>query len=102
MNVIFNEREASWIRLLKKISRRKSFQQESIMYWITGRKEPSNKGQRKSFHVQDTSVWQDGCLVHTCKGGIKQESLSEECVGLVKKTVEEIVEKKLTEKGNPC
>jgi len=48
---------------------------------------------------QDTSVWQEGCLVHTCKGGIKQDRLSEECVGLVNKKVEEIVEKKLTEKG---
>jgi len=48
---------------------------------------------------QDTSVWQEGCLVYTCKGGLKQQNLAEECVGLIEKKVEEIVEKKLIEKG---
>jgi len=49
--------------------------------------------------LQDTSVWQEGCLVHTCKGGIMQQSFAEECVELIKKKVEEVVEKKLTEIG---
>merc|ERR1719244_1484516 len=48
---------------------------------------------------QDTSAWQEGCLMYTCKGGIKQQSFAEECVGLVKKIVEEVVKKKLTETG---
>jgi len=48
---------------------------------------------------QDSSVWQEGCLVHTCKDGSKLERLAEECIELLKKKVEVIVERKLSEKG---
>ena len=38
---------------------------------------------------------QNGCLVQTCKSGKVEESLAEECVELIEKRVEEILEEKL-------
>jgi len=44
-------------------------------------------------------VQQEGCLVQTCKSGTVVESLAEECVALIEKQVEEVMEKKLAETG---
>merc|ERR1719474_1359925 len=44
-------------------------------------------------------VQQEGCLVRTCKSGTVVESLAEECIDLIDKQVEKIVEEKLDETG---
>jgi len=45
------------------------------------------------------AVWQDGCIVKTCKSGAVEETLADECVELIEKIVEEKLEEKLAEKG---
>ena len=44
-------------------------------------------------------MWQDGCIVKTCKSGAVEESLSDECVQWIEKIVEDKLEEKLAEKG---
>ena len=44
-------------------------------------------------------VWQEGCLVKTCEDGTVKESLSDECVQLIEKQVNKLLEKKLSKKG---
>jgi len=44
-------------------------------------------------------VWQEGCLIKTCKAGAVEESLADECVQMIEDTVVDILEDKLAEKG---
>jgi len=43
-------------------------------------------------------VWQEGCIVRTCKSGAVEESLADECVQLIEKIVEEKIVEKLAVK----
>jgi len=45
------------------------------------------------------SVLQDGCIVKTCRSGVVEETLADECVQFIEQTVEEILTEKLAEKG---
>jgi len=45
------------------------------------------------------SVVQDGCIVKTCRSGVVEETLADECVQFIEQTVEEILTEKLAEKG---
>ena len=45
---------------------------------------------------------QDGCIVKTCKSGVVEETLADECVQFIEQTVEEILTEKLAEKGLIC
>ena len=44
-------------------------------------------------------VWQEGCLVKSCNSGTVEEKLADECVKLIEKKLEEILDEKLGEKG---
>ena len=44
-------------------------------------------------------AWQEGCILKSCSVNGMQESLAPECVKLIEKKVEEIVVKKLAERG---
>jgi len=46
--------------------------------------------------------WRDGCIVKSCESGALKESLADECVHLIEKTVEDILVEKLAEKGIEC
>ena len=41
----------------------------------------------------------DGCLVHTCESGTVVESLAQECVDLIDKIANKIIDEKLAERG---
>ena len=43
--------------------------------------------------------WQDGCIVKTCKSGVLESRLADECVQMIEKIVEEKLPEKLAEKG---
>merc|ERR1712179_385200 len=43
-------------------------------------------------------VWQEGCIVRTCRSGAVEESLADECVQLIEKIVEEKIVEKLAVK----
>jgi len=46
-------------------------------------------------------VWQEGCIVRTCKSGAVEERLADECVQLIEKIVEEKLVEKLAAKVTP-
>jgi len=50
----------------------------------------------------DNKVVREGCLVKTCVAGTVEESLADECVELIEKQVEQILEKQLSDKGIDC
>jgi len=44
-------------------------------------------------------VWREGCLVQTCKAGTVVKSLAEECLKLIEKHVENVLNEKKDELG---
>jgi len=53
---------------------------------------------RMSLDKSPGDVWQEGCLIKTCKAGAVEKSLADECLQMIEDTVEDILEDKLTEK----
>ena len=51
------------------------------------------------FGYFSLKVVREGCLVKTCVGGQRVESLADECVELIEKQVDKLFEKKLSKKG---
>ena len=44
-------------------------------------------------------MWQEGCLVQTCKAGTVVESLAEECLQLIEKHVEDVLDENCADEG---
>jgi len=43
-------------------------------------------------------IWQEGCLVQTCKAGTVVKSLAEECIKLIEKSIQDVLDEKRAEK----